>query len=72
VTFNYINPLPRNVSEVFSRFRKILVCELNVGQFAAYLRMKYPEFDYEQVNKVQGLPFTVKDIKDKCLEILEK
>ncbi|MDY0097616.1 MAG: 2-oxoacid:acceptor oxidoreductase subunit alpha [Bacteroidales bacterium] len=72
VTFNYLNPLPRNVREVFSRFRKIVVCELNLGQFASYLRMKYPEFIYEQVNKVQGLPFTVKDIKDKCLEILEK
>ena len=31
VNFNYINPLPRNVKDVFSRFRKIVVCELNLG-----------------------------------------
>ncbi|MDX9725489.1 MAG: 2-oxoacid:acceptor oxidoreductase subunit alpha [Bacteroidales bacterium] len=72
VTFNYLNPLPENVAEVFSRFKKIVVCELNLGQFASYLRMKFPEFKYEQINKVQGLPFTVKEIKDQCKEILER
>lgn len=71
VTFNYINPLPRNVANVFSRFKNIIVCELNLGQFAGYLRMKFPEFNYRQINKVQGLPFTVREIKDKCREILE-
>jgi 2-oxoglutarate ferredoxin oxidoreductase subunit alpha len=71
VTFNYINPLPRNVASVFSRFKNIIVCELNLGQFAGYLRMKFPEFNYKQINKVQGLPFTVREIKEKCIEILE-
>ncbi len=72
VTFNYINPLPRNVREIFLRFKKIVVCELNLGQFANYLRMKYPEFHYAQINKVQGLPFTIREIKEKCLKLLEK
>jgi len=71
VNFNYINPLPKNVREVFSRFSKILVCELNLGQFVDYLRMKHQEFTYEQINKVQGLPFTIKEIKDKCFKMLE-
>ncbi len=69
--FNYINPLPRNTRETFSSFRKIVVCELNSGQFANYLRMKHPGFRYEQINKVQGLPFTVKEIKEQCIKILE-
>lgn len=69
--FNYINPLPGNVREVFSRFRKIVVAELNLGQFAAWLRSEYGEFSYEQINKVQGLPFTAKEIRDKCIKILE-
>ena len=72
VTFNYINPLPANVAQVFSRFKKIVVCELNLGQFANYLRMKFPQYHYEQINKVQGLPFTVNEIKDQCKEIFEK
>lgn len=71
VNFNYINPLPKNVKDVFSRFKKIVVCELNMGQFADYLRIKHQEFTYEQINKVQGLPFTIKEIKEKCIKILE-
>jgi len=71
VNFNYINPLPKNVKEVFGRFRKIVVAELNLGQFAGYLRLKFQEFEYEQINKVQGLPFTIEEIKDKCINILE-
>ena len=72
VNFNYINPLPRNVKEIFNRFKKIVVCELNSGQFAGYLRMMHQEFSYEQLNKVQGIPFTIRDIKDKCIKILEE
>ena len=71
VNFNYINPLPGNVKEVFSRFKKIVVCELNLGQFADYLRTKHQEFTYHQINKVQGIPFTINDIKEKCIKMLE-
>jgi 2-oxoglutarate ferredoxin oxidoreductase subunit alpha len=69
--FNYINPLPKNVKEVFGKFKKIVVCELNLGQFADYLRIKHQEFTYDQINKVQGIPFTIKDIKEKCIKMLE-
>jgi 2-oxoglutarate ferredoxin oxidoreductase subunit alpha len=70
--FNYINPLPKNVTNVFSRFRKIAVAELNLGQFADYLRIKCPGFDYYKINKVQGMPFTIKEIKENCIKILEE
>ncbi len=60
--FNWIDPLPRGVEEIFSKFRQIVVCELNMGQFAGYLRMNFPQFDYKQYNKVQGLPFTVDEL----------
>jgi 2-oxoglutarate ferredoxin oxidoreductase subunit alpha len=70
--FNYINPLPKNVKEVFSRFKKIAVAELNLGQFADYMRIKYQEFNYYQINKVQGLPFTIGEIKEKCIKLLEE
>ncbi len=63
--FKYIMPLPKNVNEVFSKFKKIIVCEINMGQFVNYLRMTHPEFKYEQYNKVQGLPFMVSELKTK-------
>ncbi len=68
--FDYINPLPKNTAEVFSKFKKIIVCELNSGQFAAYLRDKHQQFNYYQLNKVQGQPFIVKDVVDAVNEIL--
>ena len=68
--FNYINPLPKNTQEVLAKFKKILVCELNLGQFAAYLRSKYPEFTYQQYNKVAGLPLTVLEIKEEVNKLM--
>jgi 2-oxoglutarate ferredoxin oxidoreductase subunit alpha len=70
--FNYIRPLPANTAEVFSRFKKIVVCELNLGQFASYLRDKVPDFTYLQYNKVQGLPFTVRELVENFEKLLEQ
>jgi 2-oxoglutarate ferredoxin oxidoreductase subunit alpha len=69
--FNYIRPLPKNTDEVFAGFEKLLVCELNSGQFANYLRMKHQKYTYHQYNKIQGLPFTIKEIKEYCIKLLE-
>ena len=68
--FDYIFPVPRNTGEVFGRFRKILVCELNSGQFANYLRTLFPEADILKCNKVQGQPFLVSELKDAINEAL--
>ena len=62
--FDYIMPLPRNTEQVFSKFDKILVCELNAGQFLNYLRGVMPQYKYEQCNKVQGQPFLVQELVD--------
>lgn len=70
--FNYIKPLPRNVKEVFSNYDKIVVCENNLGQFAGYLRMTNPEFNYLQYNKVQGLPFTIIELVEHFKNLLEE
>ncbi len=68
VHFDYIDPLPKNTAEVFSGFKKIIVCELNTGQFAAYLRNVLPQYEYLQCNKVQGQTFLVRDIVDGVTE----
>ena len=62
--FDYIMPLPKNTADVFSKYDKVLVCELNSGQFVNYLRGIMPQYSYEQFNKVQGQPFLVQEIKD--------
>ena len=68
--FKYIMPLPKNTRDILSRYKRIVVCEINMGQFVNYLRMQFPEFSYEQYNKVQGLPFMVTEIVDKVNELL--
>ncbi|MBN1950183.1 MAG: 2-oxoacid:acceptor oxidoreductase subunit alpha [Bacteroidales bacterium] len=72
VQFNFINPLPKNTNEILKGFKKRIVCELNMGQFAFYLKSKYSQFDYIQYNKIQGLPFMISELKSKFNEILEE
>ena len=60
--FNYIFPLPRNARSVLARYKKVVVCELNSGQFVTYLRSQFPEIHFEQFNKMEGQPFQVADI----------
>ncbi|MHC1776701.1 MAG: 2-oxoacid:acceptor oxidoreductase subunit alpha [Lentimicrobium sp.] len=70
--FNYIMPLPKNTEDVLKGFKKILVCELNSGQFVNYLRMTHPSFKYLKYNKVQGLPFTVSELSRVINQTLEE
>jgi 2-oxoglutarate ferredoxin oxidoreductase subunit alpha len=69
--FNYIYPLPRNTEEVMKGFKKIVVCELNNGQFIHWLRAEFPQFRYLTYHKVQGLPFLINELKEKFIEILK-
>jgi 2-oxoacid:acceptor oxidoreductase, alpha subunit len=68
--FNYICPLPKNTGNIINKYKKIVVCELNMGQFANYLRMKFQGKCFYQYNKIQGLPFEVSELKEKFNEIL--
>lgn len=68
--FDYIFPLPRNTRDIFGKFDKIIVCELNSGHFVNYLRIEFCEFNYYQKNKIQGQPFIVKEIVDAVNAIL--
>ncbi|KAB2859729.1 MAG: 2-oxoacid:acceptor oxidoreductase subunit alpha [Flavobacteriales bacterium] len=68
--FNYINPLPKNTANVFARYKNIVVCELNLGQFVRLLRSELPQFNYIQYNKVQGLPFLKSELVDEFERIL--
>ena len=63
--FNYINPLPKNTEEVFKQFKKIIVCELNTGQFAKVLKINFNGFEFLQFNKIQGLTLGNSELTDK-------
>ena len=57
--FNYIHPLPKNTEDVLRQYRRIVVCELNSGQFAAYLRSQFEGIHMEQYNEMTAQPFAV-------------
>ena len=70
--FSYINPLPKNTAEVLKKYKKVVVAEQNLGQFAGYLRMKVDNFTPYQFNEVKGQPFVVSELVAAFTEILKK
>lgn len=70
--FEFINPLPKNTAEVLNRYKKVVVAEQNLGQFAAYLRSKVDGFVPYQFNQVKGQPFVVAELATAFEEILKK
>ena len=70
--FKYLNPLPANTSEVLKKYKKVVVAEQNMGQLAAYLRMKVDNFVPEQFNQVKGQPFVVEELVNAFTEIINK
>jgi len=67
-----INPLPKNTAEILSRYKTIIVAELNTGQFADYLQMHMPGHEILRINKVEGQPFLVKEIVDGVIKHIEQ
>jgi len=69
VHLRYVNPFQKNLGEVLAKFDKVMIPEMNLGQLAMLIRAKYmiPAIKF---NKVQGLPFTVDELKVKIVEIL--
>ena len=70
--FRFINPLPKNTEEVLRKYKKIVVAEQNMGQFAGYLRMKIEGLHLHQFNQVKGQPFVVQELVDAFTKIMEE
>lgn len=65
----YLNPFPENLEQLLTKFEKVLIPEINNGQLIKIIRDRFliPAIGF---NKIQGLPFTSTEIKNKILEIL--
>ena len=70
--FEFINPLPKNTAEVLLRYKKVVVAEQNMGQFANYLRMKVPGLAVSQYNQVKGQPFVEEELIKAFTKLLEE
>ena len=58
----HIWPLPANLGDLLKGYEKILVPEMNTGQFKTVLRDQYL-VDAQPLNKVSGQPFTIAEIE---------
>jgi 2-oxoglutarate ferredoxin oxidoreductase subunit alpha len=64
----HLNPLPSGLDAIFSRFKHVLVTELNdeglygFGQLAMLLRARYANPAIRSITKTDGLPFKIREI----------
>ena len=69
IHLRYLNPFPKNLGTVFSKFNKVLVPELNLGQLSTMLRARFL-IKAIGLNKVQGRPLKISEIKNKINQLL--
>ncbi|MDE6489462.1 MAG: 2-oxoacid:acceptor oxidoreductase subunit alpha, partial [Paramuribaculum sp.] len=67
----YINPLPSNTGEIMSRYRKVIVAELNTGMLADYLQARFPKTEIARINKIQGQPFLVEQVAEAVKKLID-
>lgn len=66
----HLNPFPKNLGDILESYEKVLVPEMNTGQLVKLVRAKYL-VPAEGFNKIQGLPFTTSELKNKIKELLK-
>ncbi|WP_211163186.1 2-oxoacid:acceptor oxidoreductase subunit alpha [Aromatoleum diolicum] len=68
VHLRHLNPLPDDLGEIMSRYKAVLVPELNLGQLSKLLRERYLR-DVIVMSKMQGKMFKVSEIHYRILEL---
>lgn len=66
----YLNPFPKNLGEALSKFKNILIPEINLGQLAKVIRSEFL-IPVKTLNKVKGLPFKAQEIEEEIIKILK-
>jgi 2-oxoglutarate ferredoxin oxidoreductase subunit alpha len=69
IHLRYLNPLPHDLGEILSRFERVLVPEMNLGQLSLLLRARYL-VDAVSLSKIQGRPFKISEIAARIDQLL--
>jgi len=59
----HINPFPNDLGEILSRYERVVIPEMNLGQLAMLIRAKYL-IDAISVTQVRGMPFKAEDLAE--------
>jgi 2-oxoglutarate ferredoxin oxidoreductase subunit alpha len=65
-------PMPHGLLEIFEKYDRIVIPEMNLGQMKKVLTMCYPSIKFESYTKIQGKPFTAYQLKARFAVILEE
>jgi 2-oxoglutarate/2-oxoacid ferredoxin oxidoreductase subunit alpha len=70
IHLRYINPFPKNLGTLLHSYEQVLIPEMNSGQLLQLIRAKYlvPATGF---SKVQGLPFTTGELKEKIIQLIK-
>ncbi len=72
VHLRHLWPLPKGLNEMFSNYKSVMVCELNLGQLFRVLRSEMPQHNFISYTKVEGKPFRSSEIVDNVQELIKK
>jgi len=69
VHLRHVNPFPKNLGSLLKGYDQVLIPEMNNGQLLMLIKAEYliPAIG---LSKMQGLPFTTKELKEKIVELL--
>ena len=67
----YLNPFPKNTSEVLAGYKKVLIPELNMGQLRLLIRGRYL-VDAVGLNRVRGKPLAVPEVEEAAKLLLDQ
>ena len=65
----WLNPFPSNLGDVLKRYQRVLIPELNMGQLRLLVRSQFL-VDAIGFNKVQGRPFSVRELLDEIKRVV--
>lgn len=68
IHLRHINPFPCNLGELLNNYQQVLIPEMNSGQLLQLIRAKYL-IPAKGFSKVQGMPFTTVELKEKIVEL---
>ncbi len=74
IHLRHIHPLPEGLAQIFSRFKRVLVIEMNdegpygYGQLASILRARFCDPKIHSLTKTDGLTFRVREILEGALK----
>jgi 2-oxoglutarate ferredoxin oxidoreductase subunit alpha len=66
----HLNPFPANTGEVLSRYQRVIIPEMNLGQLALMVRAHYL-VDAISFTRVRGLPFKSAELADAIRDVIE-